>query len=202
MQRHQRTDMWLLSAQTAILAVLHLVCRTAPGRPQADELLQLLSSSADSSSTTAARRRIDELLDELQGLEGLQFNEQLLQGGPWRVRCEASHTKSSSFTAFVHAAESTASLAHAVVVIAADASALSQHCSSLDARELLSSNSGAAMHALVRPATYPQSACCYLPTSGLGCMLLRPPCCCACQRRFRTPRALLSCGRQPALQAN
>lgn len=60
--------------------------RSNPGRFLADELLQLLSSGTDSSSgAAAARRRIDVLLDELQALKGLQFDEQLLQGGPWRV---------------------------------------------------------------------------------------------------------------------
>lgn len=60
----------------------------AQGRPEADELLQLLTSqdSNSSSSNGKARSRIDELLNQLLDLEGqLQFEEQLLQGGPWRV---------------------------------------------------------------------------------------------------------------------
>jgi hypothetical protein len=61
--------------------------RSNPGRPLADELLQLLSTSTESSNAAAAAaaRRIDVLLDELQAVEGLRFDEQLLQGGPWRV---------------------------------------------------------------------------------------------------------------------
>jgi hypothetical protein len=64
------------------------MCRSNPGRPLADELLQLLSSITDSSSAAAAaaaRRRIGVLLEDMQAVEGLQFDERLLQGGPWRV---------------------------------------------------------------------------------------------------------------------
>jgi hypothetical protein len=53
--------------------------------PLADELLQLLTADSGEGSSSAARRRIDTLLNELQEVEGLQFVEQLLQGGPWRV---------------------------------------------------------------------------------------------------------------------
>lgn len=52
----------------------------------ADELLQLLlTSDSKQRSSNAPSGRIDELLDELLALDGLQFQEQLLQGGPWRV---------------------------------------------------------------------------------------------------------------------
>jgi hypothetical protein len=61
-------------------------CRAKPGLPQADEVLQLLVDDTAASDAADTRRRIDALLDELQGLDGLQFEEQLLQGGPWRVR--------------------------------------------------------------------------------------------------------------------
>lgn len=53
--------------------------------PLADELLQLLTADSGEGSSSAVRQRIDTLLNELQALEGLQFDEQLLQGGPWRV---------------------------------------------------------------------------------------------------------------------
>lgn len=61
--------------------------RTDPGRPLATELLQLLASAASTQSSTPAdaRSKVDALLDQLIGLDSLKFNEQLLQGGPWRV---------------------------------------------------------------------------------------------------------------------
>lgn len=60
-----------------------MLCRTDPGRPLATELLQLLASTQ--SSPADARSKVDALLDQLTGLDSLEFNEQLLQGGPWRV---------------------------------------------------------------------------------------------------------------------
>ena len=59
-------------------------CRLNPGRPLADELLQLLLTS-DQGGSLSPRKRIDAVLDELVSVEGLPFQEQLLQGGPWRV---------------------------------------------------------------------------------------------------------------------
>lgn len=72
-------------------------CRAKPGRAQADEVLQLLVDAAAASSAADTRRRVDALLDELQDIDRLQFDEQLLQGGPWRVRappCQVSPTQS------------------------------------------------------------------------------------------------------------
>lgn len=63
----------------------HMCCCICRANPLAEELLQLLTRESGDGSSGAARRRIDALLSELQGLEGLQFDEQLLQGGPWRV---------------------------------------------------------------------------------------------------------------------